>query len=222
MYHLDPLPGHEAISHVYRPGYYTGVNAGGYRKNVLKQEEKQLQRAEVRLERIRRYKTSGRLFDVGCGPGFFLHVASQHFEVAGSDISPEAKEFAATRFGLDFPLRDFCSVDLPPNYDVITMFSVLEHMLDPLLGLSKAYSALRRDGLLALSLPNIESLPRYLLGRRWRGFSFPEHLYFFSGRKMRELLTQTGFEVIDPPWRENNFFRDTVYFYARKPKSESE
>jgi len=218
LYYLSPQPDQQAIFHVYRPGYYTGVNQDGYRKNVLAQADKQLRRSEIRLQRIQRYQSSGRLFDVGCGPGFFMRAAQRCFSVAGSDLSSEAQQFAAKHFGFEIMRKDFCALDLPTrDYNAVTMFSVLEHMPEPEQALQKAHLILKPGGLLALSLPNIECLLRYLLGKRWRGFSFPEHIHFFNRRRMEELLVGTGFTVIKPPWRENNFTRDTIYYYAQKP-----
>jgi 2-polyprenyl-3-methyl-5-hydroxy-6-metoxy-1,4-benzoquinol methylase len=105
---------------------------------------------------------------------------------------------------------------VPGSYDAVTMFSVLEHLPDPLAGLRRSCALLRDGGVLVLGLPNIGGLPRLVQGRFWRGFSLPEHLNFFSNANLATLLRRAGFEPVAAPRSENNFLLDTVYGYARK------
>ena len=217
LYFVRPFPSVKQIHSVYQKGYFTGKSPSGYRKNVLADEVRQLKRSEKRLERILRYDVHGRLLDVGCGPGFFLSVARRNFLVTGIDLSREAAKYAGSRFGLDVACRDFESMHLPfYHFDVITMFSFLEHFPRPSEALNRAFCALRSGGLLVVAVPNIQGVLRYILGKTWRGFSFPEHLFFFTKKHMWELLNRAGFGAIDSPWLENNSFRDTVYYYAWK------
>jgi len=46
---------------------------------------------------IRKYEASGKLLDVGCGPGFFLAYAEKHYDVHGIDISEYAVREAKQR-----------------------------------------------------------------------------------------------------------------------------
>ena len=218
LYFLDPFPSRKEINSVYgNKGYFTGKGPVGYRKDVLADEGRQLKRSERRIERILRFKTHGELLDIGCGPGFFLQIARRDFSVTGIDISEEAVKFARLKFEIPVVHQDFDSVQLPyDHYDVITMFSFLEHFPRPSEALARAFCALRGGGLLVVAVPNIQGLLRYILGKTWRGFSFPEHLFFFTKKHMWELLNRAGFGAIHSPWLENNPFRDTVYYYARK------
>jgi SAM-dependent methyltransferase len=217
LYFVRPFPSIPQIHTVYQKGYFTGKSPSGYRKNVLADGIRQIKRSEKRLERISRYKTCGSLLDVGCGPGFFLSVARRNFSVTGIDFSEDAAKYAGSRFGLDVTCWDFESMHLPfDHFDVITMFSFLEHFPRPSEALNRAFRALRGGGLLVVAVPNIQGLLRYILGKAWRGFSFPEHLFFFTKKHMWELLNRAGFGAIESPWLENNPFRDTVYYYARK------
>ena len=86
-----------------------------------------------------------------------------------------------------------------PKADVLTMFHVLEHVYDPLAALKKAGELLAGDGFLVVEVPNMRlsriDLP---LGRRvlFPGYHSPEHLWFFTPRSLRALLSKQGFGSI--------------------------
>ena len=80
------------------------------------------------------------------------------------------------------------------SFDAITLWDVLEHMADPIAVLKKAARLLRPGGILALNVPNIESLIAKLMGSRWP-LLLTEHLYYFSPSSLRLLLERSGFSV---------------------------
>jgi SAM-dependent methyltransferase len=81
------------------------------------------------------------------------------------------------------------------EFDIVTLWDVLEHVVDPQVVLEKARRVLRPGGLLALNTPNIDSSIAHLLGSRWP-LLLPEHLYYFSRRSLRLLLQRCGFRFL--------------------------
>ena len=76
-------------------------------------------------------------------------------------------------------------------FDVITLFSVLEHILDPFEVLKEVSRILKKDGLLVIRVPVI---PFYLsvVRSKWRNF-IGDHYFFFTDKSMSQMLNQTGF-----------------------------
>lgn len=149
------------------------------------------------LARIEKYKNSpGRLLDVGSGPGLFVWVAKQAgWEASGLDPSRWAVKEAKKRFGVkvrqgafeDFKAR-------PESFEVITMWNVLEHFIDPVKALLRARQFLKKDGILALTTININSWFAKLLGRYWP-WLIRVHLWYFTPETLKRMLEKTGYRV---------------------------
>jgi len=139
----------------------------------------------------------GRLLDIGCATGSFLHVMGQSgsWEVCGVEPNADAAHYARDRFGLDVvegTLRDARFSDA--RFDVVTMWDVIEHLHDPRSTLLEIHRILKPEGMLVVSTPNLASWDAAFFGRHWTGLDAPRHLYVFSPRTLQQLLRRTGFE----------------------------
>jgi 2-polyprenyl-3-methyl-5-hydroxy-6-metoxy-1,4-benzoquinol methylase len=137
-----------------------------------------------------------RLLDVGCGAAHLVRVAMDRgWTALGIDLSPSAIELAR-RWGINVEVADFMSQEVSPDYDVITMIEVVEHLSQPAHFLKRAEEVLKPGGLLYLTTPNFESLSRRALGERWRVIN-PEHLSYFSTRSLAALVQRhTSLEIV--------------------------
>jgi 2-polyprenyl-3-methyl-5-hydroxy-6-metoxy-1,4-benzoquinol methylase len=149
------------------------------------------------LRDISRHESGGRLLDVGCHTGIFLDVARQAgWETYGVEPSRWSAERARAR-GLKVVDRTLAEAGFREgSFDVITMWDVIEHLAQPKEELQRAARLLRPGGLLALSTMNVESWFPRLLRRRWPWY-MQMHLYYFSPRTLRQMLAQTGFEMVE-------------------------
>ncbi len=87
----------------------------------------------VALEEIRRFTRASALLDVGCALGFLLEEAVEHgFEACGVDQNAEVARLARERFG-DRVWTGALGAEafLGRDFDVMTLFDVLEHVPDP-------------------------------------------------------------------------------------------
>ncbi len=87
------------------------------------------------------------------------------------------------------------------EYDLIVAADILEHLVKPEIVLSKLKAALRKGGLLVVSLPNVANLYvrlNLLLGRfpyHSKGLLDQTHLRFYTLKSMRKLMEKTGWIV---------------------------
>jgi len=151
----------------------------------------------TRLRYATRGITNGRLLEVGCATGKFLWAVQQKgLEVWGVEFNRRAAGVAAKRLGCTVLTGGFEEAQLPEgHFNVVCLFHVIEHMLDPLATVRKIRDLLRQDGRMVLECPDFGSGNARKLGPRWIMVQPKEHLYYFDECSLRRLLEGAGFRV---------------------------
>ncbi|MCM2267377.1 MAG: class I SAM-dependent methyltransferase [Elusimicrobiales bacterium] len=166
------------------------------------------------LARIRRFKSSGSLLDVGCNIGMFMKAAKDRgYSVAGVELNPSCAAYGRDKLGLDIrPVPLERAGFAPDTLDVVTMFDVLEHVQDPRAFLGAARFALKPGGLLVVQSPNFGSLMAWLMKENWSWLTPPDHLYHFTPGSLSRLLGDSGFEVAElRTWEPAADFVGNIY-----------
>ena len=154
---VAPLPSAEYLAGIYNREYFTGESGFGYppEESYLDRDER-LNLFHGRLAKIEAVLGGqGRLLDVGCATGYCLRAARERgWEVLGVDISEFAAQYAASQYGLRVVAGRLQDLECPDDhFDAVTMWDLLEHVLDPTGELLQANRVLRPGGVLALSTP---------------------------------------------------------------------
>jgi SAM-dependent methyltransferase len=190
----------ERLSDLYASGRYAKFLAGEY-------AHERIRRYEVTMAPFGRLFAAGegrRLLDFGCGHGLFLELAQERgFDCAGVDLAKDAVE-AAREKPSGCNAHHGSPAEIPElaagGFDVITMWSVLAHLAQPVEDVTMLRRLLGPDGVLLILTVNADSL---ILRRRlegWGGFTV-NHLLFSSPRTLPRLLERAGFgAVVMPPW----------------------
>ena len=138
-----------------------------------------------------------RLLDIGCGGGTFLKLASQvGFEVFGLEQSPEAVRISREHLS-DRVLQGSEEelISRGEQFDLITLFHVLEHLPSPFSYLKNLQKLLKRPAGLVIQAPNSRSLQAKIFGPRWYGLDCPRHLYNYTSFSLLHLLGRAGFRI---------------------------
>ncbi len=154
--------------------------------------------ADQRLRQIHRLIRPSQLLDVGCATGIFAGAAQRSgWQVVGIDPSQWAIERARANYPKVSSVQSTLSEAAFPeaSFEVITLWDVLEHVSSPSQALSNLRPWLKPSGWLVLNLPNIDSWPARIMGRKWVLF-LREHLWYFSPATLRRLLAKTGFKLV--------------------------
>lgn len=195
IYQNPQLTADELVDHYPSSNYFL------YRTDVQR-EKTAVQRLDAqhamnrRRDKIMNYVDGpGRVLDVGCATGAFLvAMRQQGWETAGVELNDDAATFAREELGLDVHTGMLETAAFPDrSFDVVTMWDVFEHVIDPQATLTEAERILRPGGWLVLSLPNPESLEARLFDGSWAGWDRPRHLNLFTQPVIRNYLTRTGF-----------------------------
>jgi Methyltransferase domain len=177
------------------PEYFTGQAPGAYRLYQAEEEEKLLDFDRKYRVLATLHPPGTSLLDVGCATGISLRAASANgFIPEGVELST----WASSRNATAFPIADGNLMDLETRrtYHAISMWDVVEHLLDPCRAFRKLNELLQLGGLLALTYPDPTSWLARMMGSRWWVFVPEEHYFFFPGRVLDAWLGQAGFTKI--------------------------
>jgi 2-polyprenyl-3-methyl-5-hydroxy-6-metoxy-1,4-benzoquinol methylase len=207
----------------------------------LKEEQARDMLWKRRLKKLLQSGAKGSLLDIGTGYGQFLHHAQPFFsEVAGTEVSESAVALAKQKYGLSLLAGQVEQLDLPPqSFDSITLFHVVEHVLDPHKLVNRCHALLRAQGVLVIAVPNdvlawtskikkigkklrIKSFQKFSpkLGISRAGASREIHLSHFTPAVLRRLLENSGLQVteesLDPYCVSSglDLFMDSAYYAA--------
>jgi len=147
------------------------------------------------------------LLDVGAGSGAFLQAArARGFRVEGNEFSSAAIHLAREKYGIDLSPA---SIEQDPRsdcFDVITLWGIIEHAVDPAALLRGALRLLKPGGFLFVYTPvwcAYDELGLFLA--RWKNGQWsllldrritPTHLQLFSQPVLERTVQQLGFEIV--------------------------
>lgn len=152
-----------------------------------------------RCQRVLKYSSpTGSLLDVGCATGDFIATMRQQgWQVEGVELNPVAAQYARQELDLTVHTGTLEAARFADNqFDVVTMWDVLEHLSDPRAALVEVNRVLKPGGLFVASIPNPASLEARMFGAAWAGWDRPRHLYLFTPLVIQRYLADTGFRQI--------------------------
>lgn len=184
---------------------YANLDATTYESEI----SGRIRTARLHLKILSRYASRpGWLLDVGCASGRFASACvDAGWNMVGLEPSEvlceQAKQLLKDRVQiLPATLQE---ADLAPrSFDAVTMWDVLEHVGDPFSFFQKATSLLKPGGLMLVNVPNLDSLPARILGRKWP-LLLPEHLNYFNRQSLEDCARQSGTDLLAVGSRPANF-----------------
>lgn len=115
------------------------------------------------------------------------------FEVTGLEPSSERAKVATEKYNIPIIQEHVESFEPSIQYDVIVLRHALEHIKKPAVILDKIRSWLSAEGVLIVTVPNINSIGRYLFREHWE-WVLPWHLHFFQPNTLVTLAQKAGFQ----------------------------
>ena len=120
----------------------------------------------------------GKLLDLGSGDGSFVdYCKEQGVDAIGIDLAD----------GVDFEKDEI--PESTSSYDIVMMYSVIEHVWNPSLLLSETSRCLKPDGVLVVVTPNIDTC----------GSSFYDdhtHIKPYNPQGLERLMSSVGFKKL--------------------------
>ena len=160
-----------------------------------KARERTFDRSVDRIEALTGGPAS--VFDIGTAGGSFLASArARGWRVDGCEPNKWLAAWGKKHYGIDIrpgPLTDQALEGA--QYDVVTLWDVVEHLPRPSEIIARAKQMVKPGGYLILTFPDVRSPSARVLGRFWP-FLSSVHLFYFSKVTMGRMLKNAGFEVV--------------------------
>jgi SAM-dependent methyltransferase len=138
-----------------------------------------------------------RILDVGCATGLFLAAGSAQWQKVGVELTASAADLARQQFGLHVYQGTLEQAPLVgQQFDVITMWDVLEHLHDPHMALLRVRELLQPGGVFVARVPSLAAWDARLWGRYWAGLDQPRHMFVPDETTLTALLERAGFRVV--------------------------
>ena len=180
MFARDALAATE-IDQFYIDGYHDRRHMDGQRVN-----------AKINVELLRSFcpDLAGKsLLDIGSGYGFLLDKlrTSPARRLAGIELSQAQRKYSIDELRLETHSR-LEELDSNDQFDVITIFEVIEHIPEPSAFIQTACGHLKRGGSLIIGTDNFVSDVVTVLGERFPKWIPHEHVSFFTPTTLTEML----------------------------------
>lgn len=195
--HLDPLPTQAELDRLYADEYYQKHNAGWFEK----ERREQWYWEPVYWARLRQFEQiagcdpGAFVFDWGAGCGWFVRATSKYtpeHSVLGFEQNKAALVYA-NEVGVSELVVDKIWVN-PCSVDFVHACLVLEHLLNPLEFLKRAYASLKPGGTLCIVVPNEFNLYQCQLKNYTPVHA--HHLNYFTPHSLKALCEKAGFEIV--------------------------
>ena len=150
------------------------------------------------LSTVERYRTGGRILDVGCAEGTLLALARENgWDVSGVEPNKHFVRWAKKNYNLKILQGSVYNAKLrKKSYDVITLLDVIEHVHDPRAFLRRCYELLAPGGVIFISTPDIGSPIARIMRRRWF-YILSIHVFYFTRQTLSNILRKVGYIGIE-------------------------
>ena len=183
---------------------------GGQTKSDYFNENKKRDIAKLEFDFVATLPAENRkLLDIGAGAGIFAEVAAEN-DWSVTAVDP-AIDIDRLKNNPNIRAIKGTTAQMPKGelFDVITLWDVVEHAMNPTELIYDANKYLREDGWIVLETGNYKSADRVSGGMSHWMYQL-DHRWYFSPESLERLLTDAGFsnfifsdKVLRPDWNSS-------------------
>lgn len=143
---------------------------------------------------VRKNSTGNKILDWGCGTGEFLANCQKNgWNVTGFEPNKNAREFAGIKHQIDVKDEKGLAGLGKMEFDVITLWHVLEHIYNLEDAMATITKILKPSGTIIIAVPNSNSWDANQYKKHWAAYDVPRHLYHFTQTTISKLAESNNF-----------------------------
>ena len=197
LVYLSKRPVHKSFAYLYPQDYHARVeNREAVLPRILYE-----QKYGFEFRRIRKIldHVPASLIDIGCGSGGLLlemkRLWGGRCRLAGVELAvPQTVDL--TKSGIKMFIGKIEDLRAPQQFEIVTMYHVLEHVYNPVVVLKTSKKWVADDGILIGEVPDFDSPWRDVFSKYWGGMQIPRHMTFFTQATLKNALDRAGFELL--------------------------
>jgi 2-polyprenyl-3-methyl-5-hydroxy-6-metoxy-1,4-benzoquinol methylase len=196
MKFVNPRPEADEIGKYYESPDYASHDTA--KRNALNFLYKKVRNISIKkkVHLVEEHAKGKKILDIGCGTGEFIFVCKQHgFDVTGIEPTEKPRSFAQNEYKLNVYKEDYLNRITHPEFDVITLWHVLEHVHLLHERMNKIVEIMNADGTVIIAVPNCDSWDAHYYGKFWAAYDLPRHLYHFSQETMKILARNYSLKI---------------------------
>lgn len=170
LIYLSPIP--NDLERYYPNSYYSFPSSNAQLSKAAEPER-------YKIDIVMQFVAQGRLLEIGPASGSFTYLARQAgFEVEAIEMDAVCCKFLEDVVGVKAINSNNPSDALKTlgNYDVITLWHVIEHLPNPWSTLERIVDKMLPGSILVIAAPNPDAFQFHVLGRFWPHVDAPRHL----------------------------------------------
>lgn len=195
LFFINPIPNEKELGKIYSNNYH-------YRPNkifdFLLSVYTYFFDLKDDINLIKKYKHAGKMLDIGAGRGDFLSKFSQEkYDLWAYDPYISKTDIQLLQEKIGDNINNHKSLDDYPQsfFDVVILRNTIEHTTEFGNLLKSAKKLLKKNGILFIRTPNIESVDFKIFRTNWYEVAMPGHLVFFGPTSLNNMLKSLGFSV---------------------------
>ena len=191
----NPRPASESLGKYYESDQY--ISHTNQANNLINKAYKIARTFTIQQKSglISKWSRKGKLLDVGCGTGEFIHYNKvKGWRVKGVEVNEQAREQAESLLSQELE-KDLFHLDPKEKYDAITLWHVLEHVDQLNETVKRLHNFLKENGTLFLAVPNPDAYDAAYYKENWAAYDVPRHLYHFTKDTMSKLMQKYQLQV---------------------------
>jgi 2-polyprenyl-6-hydroxyphenyl methylase/3-demethylubiquinone-9 3-methyltransferase len=188
-------------------------NEISYIENQLQSNSNRFDK-QVKIVMLNNKTSTPCLLDVGCGGGLFMAKLEKHgYHVTGLELNNSRASYCEKRYNINIIRHSIESdywLDCQCQYDIVTLWDVIEHVNYPKSTLKSILGVLKKDGLLFIDTPCRDSFYHVIgeLSYRLSRGRFPlflnamysdhpfGHKQIFATYELKNLLVELDYEIV--------------------------